>query len=186
MGKGPGFSGTSYQKGAKHNAGVKNQAHLITMRIKVVVVEVKDQVHLITMRNKVVVVGVKNQDHLIRRMNGGKVSGSSGWDTSATSDQQESTVVSPEKKKNVSLVADLVSTEASFVQKLEVESTSTELPNFAPKSFSIENLAKNIVDQQVIQKLRKFLSEDEKLGLSNVEEEQKDEEVNVQKGKEEA
>jgi hypothetical protein len=101
--------------------------------------------------------------------------------TSATSDPQESTVVSPEKKKKkMSLVSELVSTDASFARRLDVKSTSTELPNFAPESFSIENVPKNVVDQQIDEKIRKFSSEDEKLQLcTNVEEEQK-EEVNVQ------
>jgi len=62
-------------------------------------------------------------------------------------------------------VSELVSTDASFARQLDVKSTSTELPNFAPESFSIENVPKNIVDQQIDENVRKFSPKDEKLQL---------------------
>lgn len=70
-------------------------------------------------------------------------------------------------------MTDSVSTEDSSMRKLKVQITPPELPDFAPESFSIENLGTNVVNEQVVQKMRKFSPEGEKLVLSNhVEEKQ--------------
>jgi len=140
------------------------------MRNKVVVVEVNNQVHLIRRRNggkfldhlagvllllltnKKALLRVKNQVHLIRRRNGGKFLDHLAGVLQLHLTNKKALLFHLKKKKKVSPVTDLVSTEASFVRKLDVVNTSIELPDFSPESFFIENLAKNIVGQQVVQK----------------------------------